>query len=530
MSQKYYLRESVYVEPLVNNWYAWPNLLSPFQYALYMNKTHLRLMKSFANNHELHIMANENKTIAGGGEFVDCKAEQLEDVKSLINKFETDDALFGELADALKSLNAMLKQHVSGESLEPLYKQVPDLLKGYVELVMDSNHNPSFRVIEGLVYQSEYYRKDLQSVSLGVLNEEMERPFVLSTPRLPDTDHIHIREPFDSEFWDTLFKTRTQPISKQEIEALFEGKQCTGGLNIFELFTTEAPAGSAQEIEATSVKYIGHAGLLLQTQNVSILVDPVVANITSKNREQAIGFAQLPEKIDYICLTHNHSDHVNLETLLQLRHKTSRILVPKNNGGSLLDPSLKMILRQLKFDVIEIDDLEVIDVPDGSITGIPFLGEHGDLNIRSKTGWLFQLNGKKIYAGADSSNLEPIMYEKLSAYFGELDLMAIGMECVGAPFTWLYGALFTEAVPRNIKESRRLNGSSFETASQITNALKPKNVWIYALGLEPWYNYFMGLDYSDDSEQIVQSMQMVEFCQAQGIPVERLCGKSEIKF
>src|SRR6185503_5097834 len=46
-----FLREDVYVDPLVNKWYAWPNLIAPVTYAMYMTKTHRRLMSSFVNNY-----------------------------------------------------------------------------------------------------------------------------------------------------------------------------------------------------------------------------------------------------------------------------------------------------------------------------------------------------------------------------------------------------------------------------------------------------------------------------------------------
>jgi hypothetical protein len=43
--------------------------------------------------------------------------------------------------------------------------------------------------------------------------------------------------------------------------------------------------------------------------------------------------------------------------------------------------------------------------------------------------------------------------------------------------------------------------------------------------MEPWYGYFMGLEYNEHSEQIVQSTRMVEHCRTLDLPVERLCGK-----
>ena len=113
----------------------------------------------------------------------------------------------------------------------------------------------------------------------------------------------------------------------------------------------------------------------------------------------------------------------------------------------------------------------------------------------------------------------------LAASWGEVDVMAIGMECVGAPYTWLYGALHTKLVSKKIKESRRLNGSNFEQAHKIAEIFKPSRVFLYALGMEPWYKYFMGLDYDENSAQIIETEKMLQACAGNNIRAERLYGK-----
>lgn len=526
MTKNYYLREDVYVDPLINNWYAWPNLVAPMTYAMYSTKTHRRLINSFLNNHELHILANQDQAMAGGGEFVNCSADQLQEMRALLNTYDTEYAVYQELAQAIKDLDALVRNHKGGETIEPLYQQVPDMLKGYVELTMDLNHQPSYRFIEGMIYETPYYDTAIQSVSFGLLSRVEARPFVLSTPRLADDNHLHLSVPFASGLLDEIFRARTQPISLEDIGRLIAGVETVGGLPFEALFTTEAPTLRHEAVgEGARVQYTGHAGLMIETNQCTVLIDPVIASRTDAIADQMISYSQLPDKIDYVCLTHNHSDHVNLETLLQLRHKVGTVFVPKNNGGSLADPSLRLILKKLGFHVMEVDDLDEFKVPGGRIISLPFLGEHGDLNIRSKTAWVVELAGRKIYAGADSSNLEPRMYEHLRRHIGQLDVLAIGMECVGAPYTWLYGALNMEPVPKKIKESRRLNGSGYEKAAKMVSAFEPAQVFIYALGLEPWYGYFMGLDYQENSEQLIQSSQMVKHCQEIGVPVERLQGK-----
>jgi hypothetical protein len=114
------------------------------------------------------------------------------------------------------------------------------------------------------------------------------------------------------------------------------------------------------------------------------------------------------------------------------------------------------------------------------------------------------------------------------ALLSTVDVLAIGMECVGAPYTWLYGSLNKKHVSENIKNSRRLNGANAAQAYHMVDTFKAKQVYLYSIGMEPWYKYFMGVDYNDDSDQIVQSNKMIEYCEARNIPCERLVGKKEV--
>jgi hypothetical protein len=108
--------------------------------------------------------------------------------------------------------------------------------------------------------------------------------------------------------------------------------------------------------------------------------------------------------------------------------------------------------------------------------------------------------------------------------------LAIGMECVGAPYTWLYGALHTKLVSKTIKNSRRLNGSDFKQAYPMIKVFNAQQVFIYALGLEPWYKYFMGIDYDDESKQIIESNKMLEACKKDNVKAEALYGRRTIYF
>src|SRR5678815_4829119 len=112
------------------------------------------------------------------------------------------------------------------------------------------------------------------------------------------------------------------------------------------------------------------------------------------------------------------------ESLMQLRHKIRCMVVPRNGGGALQDPSMKLVLENLGFkNVIEIGELETLEVPDGMITGLPFMGEHTDLNIQVKMAHHIRLKDHTFLFAADTNNIEPKLYEHIFRIMGDIDVL-----------------------------------------------------------------------------------------------------------
>jgi L-ascorbate metabolism protein UlaG (beta-lactamase superfamily) len=462
-----------------------------------------------------------------GGPFIDYGGERVQEIKDLLANTLHERACLVALSKALEELDRMLQSKARGESLHPLYAQIPPILKGYVELVYDLNNHPSFRILESLLYRSEFYVRDSQSLMLSRITGD-DRPFVLSTPRLPNHEICHLKIPFADETVDYLFSAK---LEAKPLGELMErcGVAAPDEQVFHSFFTTQAPQRYCPYLGAGARwRYFGHACILLETPTISLLFDPVLS-YTYESGISRYTYDDLPEKIDYVLITHNHQDHVLLETLLQIRHKVRAIIVPRSGGGALQDPSLKLTLESIGFrNVIELDELEMMDFECGSITGLPFLGEHADLNVRSKLAYLVNLRGHKLLFAADSCNIEPALYRHLQRHIGDVRAMFVGMECDGAPLTWLYGPLLTRRIERGQDESRRLSGSNFAQAIEIVNALNCKEVFVYAMGQEPWLNYVMSIKYSSESNPIVQSNKLIETCRERGIVAERLFGEREM--
>jgi len=102
------------------------------------------------------------------------------------------------------------------------------------------------------------------------------------------------------------------------------------------------------------------------------------------------------------------------------------------------------------------------------------------------------------------------------------------MECDGAPLSWLYGPLLTAKIDRGMDQSRRLAGSNYEQAIDLVDQFHCRDVYVYAMGQEPWLNYVMSIKYTKESRPIVHSNRLIQECLARGMHAERLFGEKEI--
>jgi L-ascorbate metabolism protein UlaG (beta-lactamase superfamily) len=525
-NDKMYLRQNVQVEPLVERWYAWSHLISPATAAMNVVDRHLSIMESYVKNPSVHANAVKNPAMLGGP-FIDYDGGRVDELKALIEQTRKEQAPQIAMSAAIKELDQILRNEAKGFSLEPLYAKVPEVLRGYVELVYDLNNQPSFRLIEPLLYQSRFYDPSRQSLMLSLITSD-DRPFILSTPRLESPGDVHIQTPFANPAIDDLFRMKTQPGSVAAIAQAL-GVKPEAEADFAKFFTAESPRRyEAYRGSSLRWRYFGHACILVETADTSILLDPVLS-YTYDHQVSRFTYEDLPDTIDYVLITHNHQDHILFETMLQLRHKVKNIVVPRNGNGALQDPSLKMMFERVGFkNIMSIEEFEEIPISTGKVTGVPFFGEHSDLAIRTKSAYLVETGPHRLLFAADSCNVEPKLYEHVEKLLGQIDVLFLGMECDGAPLSWLYGPLLTKPLDRKMDHSRRLAGSNYERGIDIVNRFKCKEAYVYAMGQEPWLNYVMSIKYTAESNPIKASNQLVAECKGRGIQAERLFGEKEI--
>jgi L-ascorbate metabolism protein UlaG (beta-lactamase superfamily) len=478
-------------------------------------------MDSYLDDPEAHAEAAKNPALAGGP-FVRYETDRSNEIAALRDATCREQARLIELSGAIAALEAMVEQEAHGYSLEPLYEKVPAPLKGCVELAYDLRNHPSYRLLEPLLY-GRFYNTSGQSLMLSLVGSD-DRAFIFSTPRLDDPRSIHWQTPFASAEVDSLFRFRAAPVSCGELSELL-GVHARDEM-VAQLLTEREPP-RAQRFPGSRWRYFGHACVLVETNGRTILTDPAFSYPFAK-ASQRFTLDDLPPFIDFVLLTHAHQDHVLLESLLQLRDRIGTILVPRNSGGALQDPSLKLILRACGFkhvtEVAEMD--EIVDGP-VRVRAIPFLGEHCDLAIMSKTAWLVEAGKTSILFAADSRNFSHALYSEVRAQTGDIGTVFVGMECDGAPLSWIYGPLLTKRLERGIDQSRRANASDCAGALALAEAVRCRELYVYAMGQEPWLNFISSIKYDEDSNPIIESDQLVRTLRQRGINAERLFGSAE---
>lgn len=522
-----YLRSSTKIEPLSCGWYAWGHLIAPVQHALNLAFRQLPLLKSFVATPAIHEAAARDPDMLGAA-FIQLPRTQLRQIAALEAATAAQCRHLIQFAQDLMDLARQLQASAAGFSLEEGYSRIPESLRGLIELTYDLDNHPALRIVEELVAGGVLDNSSTQQIALFD-TQDRERGFFLNTPRFESEQRMIIPMPFASERVDVLAASRIHATAPA---LLLEALQVPPerAQRFLQLFTSTAPQRKqpAYDGNEVRVRYFGHACVLVQSSEVAVLIDPLL--VCGRDESEAtLTFDDLPDRIDYVFLTHNHHDHLCPEILLQLRKRIGHILVPRNNPANLADPSIKLTLGALGFhNVIVMDALDRIALPDGEIVSLPFYGEHADLSIASKHGMYLRLKGRTLAFLADSNCLDRMLYRRLLARLGAVATLFIGMECHGAPLSWLYGPYLPDPIKRKDDESRRLSGCDSERAWAVVEELGCTRVFVYAMGQEPWLKYLSGLQYTPDSKQIVESEKLLERCRSAGVPAERLYGCREL--
>ncbi|MWB96203.1 MBL fold metallo-hydrolase [Flavobacterium sp. GA093] len=181
-------------------------------------------------------------------------------------------------------------------------------------------------------------------------------------------------------------------------------------------------------VEETVLVWFGHSSYFIQIVGKRILVDPVfsgnaspVAGTTkSFNGADIYTVEDLPQ-IDYLLLTHDHYDHLDYKTILQLKPKTKQIICPLGVGSHFehWGFNTNSIIEKDWFEKIELDDqITLFTTPARHFSGRGFK--------RCNTLWtsyVLQTPDYQMYLGGDSGY--DTHFADIGNQFGPFDMAII---------------------------------------------------------------------------------------------------------
>jgi L-ascorbate metabolism protein UlaG (beta-lactamase superfamily) len=156
-----------------------------------------------------------------------------------------------------------------------------------------------------------------------------------------------------------------------------------------------------------AVTFVNHVTFLIQTGGIAILTDPVWSERASpfrrigpkRVRKPGVALEDLPP-IDVVLLSHNHYDHLDLATLMQLRQRFASTVLAAAGDARLIAPLGFQNVRELEWwDEMQLDRaIKVTFVP------AQHFSARGLFDRRKSLwgGYVIESCGRRIYFAGDT--------------------------------------------------------------------------------------------------------------------------------
>lgn len=178
-----------------------------------------------------------------------------------------------------------------------------------------------------------------------------------------------------------------------------------------------APGGKLPEVrpdmeefmstdDDVKIIWFGHSTFLMNLGGKTVLVDPIFSNnaapvsfLVERFQPPVLSIHELPP-IDYIVISHDHYDHLDMESIRFFRDKSPTFLVPLGVGSHLRAWGIdqKMILEKDWWESFEADGITFTATPAQHFSG-------RGLSNRNSTlwaSWVIQTPSHRIFFSGDS--------------------------------------------------------------------------------------------------------------------------------
>ena len=164
----------------------------------------------------------------------------------------------------------------------------------------------------------------------------------------------------------------------------------------------------------------------MQHNSVNILIDPMFGKVPAPmdflggkrfSKKLPIRSEKLPE-IDYVLISHDHYDHLDYESILKIKNKVNKFIVPLGLGNHLIKwgVSKKKIIEFNWWDSKVFDGINFICTPAQHFSGRKFNNDRSTL----WSSWVIKSDSLSLYFSGDSGY--DIHFKNIGEKFGPFDV------------------------------------------------------------------------------------------------------------
>ncbi|MFC5872131.1 L-ascorbate metabolism protein UlaG, beta-lactamase superfamily [Chryseobacterium arachidis] len=236
--------------------------------------------------------------------------------------------------------------------------------------------------------------------------------------------------------------------------------------------------------------WLGHSSYYIQTDGVSLLIDPVLSLYGSpfKFFNKAFSGADIfkPEDIpnlDYLVITHDHYDHLDYPTVKAIKDKVSKVILPLGVGAHFERwgyKSEQLIEEEWGAEVNLKNNLKIIYTP-----ARHFSGRKVQRNVTLWTSYVLETPAKKLFLGGDSGY--DTHFKMIGEKYGPFDYVFIENGQYNEAWKYIHGLpedVIQACIDLNAKNIIPVHSSKFalalhawnEPLKKVTSLAKGKNL------------------------------------------------------
>ena len=196
----------------------------------------------------------------------------------------------------------------------------------------------------------------------------------------------------------------------------------------------------------TKMLWFGHSAVLLQIDGKNILLDPMLGDVPAPHsllggeryaKELPLEISELPE-IDAVIISHDHYDHLDYGSMVELKEKSKRFYAPLGVGNHLREWGIEeSLIHELDWwDEMSLGSITLAFTPSRHFSG-------RGLSDRAKTlwgSWVVKGKNETLYFSGDGGYGPH--FKKIGAKYGPFELAF--MECGQYNEKWANIHMFPE--------------------------------------------------------------------------------------